>query len=359
MSFADKKGITVASPFKLQAAALLDARGQVETIADRDELVTLNAVTEGLQVYVKANKTAYVWNGTGWDEVSKGSGYTHPTAPGNKHLPAGGSAGQVIGWKADGEGQWQDPESYGNATTDVAGLMSAEDKAKLDGIAEGANKYTHPATHSASMITQDAAHRFVSDTEKEGWNDKYSKNEVDNKLAALETKIDWKESVDTFADIATTYPEPEDGWTVNVKDTDKTYRYTGTEWIEISANAIPLATAELDGRMAAADKAKLDGIAAGANKYVHPTYTQKTSGLYKVTVDGSGHVSEAVPAMKADITELGIPGQDTTYGKVSGTADGLMAKEDKVKLDAMPTVTFGPKYPTGAPNNSIHFLTEE
>ncbi|MDO4313788.1 MAG: hypothetical protein Q4C52_11965 [Eubacteriales bacterium] len=73
MSFADKKGITVASGFKLQAKALLDVRGQVETIEERDELVTLNAVTEGLQVYVKANKTMYTYNGSGWDETPKGN----------------------------------------------------------------------------------------------------------------------------------------------------------------------------------------------------------------------------------------------------------------------------------------------
>ena len=34
MGFKDKKGITVASGFKLQVAALLDARGQVKTIAE-------------------------------------------------------------------------------------------------------------------------------------------------------------------------------------------------------------------------------------------------------------------------------------------------------------------------------------
>lgn len=73
MSFADKKGITVASGFKLQAQALLDARCQVETTTERDELVTLNAATEGLFVYVKDNKTAYVYNGSGWDELSKGN----------------------------------------------------------------------------------------------------------------------------------------------------------------------------------------------------------------------------------------------------------------------------------------------
>ena len=72
MSFENKKGITVASGFKLQAEALLDARGQVDTIQERDELVTLHAVTEGLHVFVKETKTTYVWNGTGWDELSKG-----------------------------------------------------------------------------------------------------------------------------------------------------------------------------------------------------------------------------------------------------------------------------------------------
>ncbi|MDO4285223.1 MAG: hypothetical protein Q4C60_07775 [Eubacteriales bacterium] len=72
MSFADKKGITVASGFKLQAKALLDARQQVDTIAERDELVTIGAATEGLIVYVKANHTAYVYNGTGWDSFSTG-----------------------------------------------------------------------------------------------------------------------------------------------------------------------------------------------------------------------------------------------------------------------------------------------
>ena len=79
------------------------------------------------------------------------------------------------------------------------------------------------------MIVQDAEHRFVSDVDKQGWSDKYTKNEVDNKFSALETKLDWKEAVETFADIAKTYPNPEDGWTVNVKDEDVTYRYTGNE----------------------------------------------------------------------------------------------------------------------------------
>jgi len=42
-------------------------------------------------------------------------------------------------------------------------------KTKLSGVEYGANKYTHPANHSASMIVTDANHQFVSETEKSIW----------------------------------------------------------------------------------------------------------------------------------------------------------------------------------------------
>lgn len=57
--------------------------------------------------------------------------------------------------------------------------------------------------------------------------------------------------------------------------------------------------------------AKLNGIAEKANLYVHPGHTAYAEGLYKVTVDALGHVTKAVGVTKADITGLGIPGQDT------------------------------------------------
>ena len=385
MGFKDKKGITVASGFKLQAAALLDARGQVKTIAERDELVTLNAVTPGLRVYVEETKTSYVYNGSGWDELTKGAGYTHPNTPGNKHIPAG----QVLGWSADGQAKWVEDKdtTYNPATTGTNGLMSAADKEKLDGIAEGANNYSHPKTHAATMIVQDAEHRFVSDVDKQGWSDKYTKNEVDNKLSALETKLDWKEAVKTFADIAKTYPNPEDGWTVNVKDDDVTYRYTGNKWVAISANSIPLATKDLDGRMSKSDKAKLDGIAAGANNYTHPD----TSGNKHIPAGGA---SGQVLGWSADGQAKWVEDKDTTYSPATTATDGLMSAADKAKLegvaegannythpehhpatviteddnhqfvtkaqkeaiDNMPSIGFGREYPQEAAPNSLFFL---
>lgn len=76
--------------------------------------------------------------------------YTHPTTSGNKHIPSGGSSGQILRWSADGTAVWgaDNNTTYSNATTSAAGLMSASDKSKLDGIATGANKYTLPTASS-------------------------------------------------------------------------------------------------------------------------------------------------------------------------------------------------------------------
>ena len=90
-----------------------------------------------------------------------------------------------------------------------------------------------------------------------------------------------------------------------------------------------------DENFTAALKDKLDGIAAGANKYVHPTHTAAASGLYKTTVDEEGHVTATTPVTKDDITNLGIPAQDTTYDEATTAKAGLMSAADKTKLDGM------------------------
>ena len=137
------------------------------------------------------------------------SNYSHPTTSGNKHIPAGGAAGKILGWASDGTAQWVDDKNttYNDVTQSAHGLMTA------------------------------------------------------------------------------------------------------------------------------ADKTKLDGIAAGANKYIHPSYTAAAAGLYKVTVDESGHVSATTAVAKSDITALGIPSTNTTYNAATQSANGLMSAADKKKLD--------------------------
>ncbi|WP_320967328.1 hypothetical protein [Hungatella sp.] len=161
-----------------------------------------------------------------------------------------------------------------NMQSEVSRAKAAE-KANADHItAEAARAETKELelqnsikSETSRAVTTENSIRDTIAANKPKWDDKYSRNEVDNKFSALETAIDWKEAVDTFSDIAAVYPNPEDGWTVNVKDTDYTYRWNGTVWIAISANAIPKATHSVDGLLSKEDKAAYDD--ANSRKHIH------------------------------------------------------------------------------------------
>ena len=81
--------------------------------------------------------------------------------------------------------------SHNKATVSADGYMSKEDKAKLDGI----NNYTHPANHAATMIIQDANNRFVTDAEKNAWNAKASTAVATSAANGLMSKED-KQKID-------------------------------------------------------------------------------------------------------------------------------------------------------------------
>ena len=67
----------------------------------------------------------------------------------------------------------------------------------------------------------------------------------------------------------------------------------------------------------------------------HPSFSTRSSGLYKITVNNQGHVTGVTAVTKEDITALGIPAQDTntTYTAATTQKDGLMSKTDKQKVD--------------------------
>lgn len=48
--------------------------------------------------------------------------YTHPTTAGNKHIPAGGTPGQILVNTGDGTAAWQDNQGGGGGTIDYTGL---------------------------------------------------------------------------------------------------------------------------------------------------------------------------------------------------------------------------------------------
>ena len=68
-----------------------------------------------------------------WDNITgkPSSFYTHPTSAGNKHIPTGGSSGQILKWSSSGTATWA---SQPFATQTTGGLMSPADKESLDNM---------------------------------------------------------------------------------------------------------------------------------------------------------------------------------------------------------------------------------
>lgn len=97
--------------------------------------------------------------------------YTHPATPGNKHVPAGGSSGQILRWGADGTAVWgaDNNTTYSamaGATASAAGragLVPAPAAGKQASFLRGDGAWAVPAagvpaahTHSAADIASGA-----------------------------------------------------------------------------------------------------------------------------------------------------------------------------------------------------------
>lgn len=141
----------------------------------------------------------------------------------------------------------------------------------------------------------------------------YTKTETDNAISQVVSSLEWKPALDSFDFIEATYPTPIDGWTVNVQDTDITYRFSGTAWIAISANAIPLATSSVDGKMSKEDKAKMDGLAVVA-----------TTGSYNNLIDKPSIPTQYTDVM-ADVRANSAVGVHDTSGTAHSTILALKA----------------------------------
>ena len=250
--------------------------------------------------------------------------YTHPMDAGNKHLPAAGTVNQYLKNTAAGTGAWESADT--KPTVDSVKLITsgAVAQVKTDLTAEIGKKANSGHTHTKAEVGLGNVDNKSSETIR---SEITSKNVTDALgFTPIETVPEMKGATFALAGKSGLVPKPTLG------TYHKFLRGDGT-WQTPADTTYDNATTSTSGLMSAADKKKLDGIATGATKYSHPTYTAAKSGLYKVTVDSTGHVSGTTPVAKADITKLGIPSQDTTYNDAAATSHGLMSADDKMKLD--------------------------
>lgn len=85
---------------------------------------------------------------------------------------------------------------------------------------------------------------------------------------------------------------------------NKTYRWSGSAYVVIS-ETIALGETSTTAYRGDRGKTAYDHASARGSAFA--------SGLYKITTNDAGHVTAATAVVKADITGLGIPAQDTVY----------------------------------------------
>lgn len=234
--------------------------------------------------------------------------------------------------------------TYSNATTSIAGLMSAQDKTKLDGIEAGATSGTVVVDDELSdtsvnplqnKVVTNALSEKVSSSEK-GVANGVAELDENGKVPSsqLPSYVDdviegyLADSTHFYLDIDKTQLVTGETGKIYVDSlsTDKTYRWSGTAYVVISDT---IALGETSSTAYRGDRGKV------AYEHASAKGTAFSSGLYKITTNSEGHVTSATSVAKSDITALGVPAQDTTYSAATTSANGLMSASDKSKLDGI------------------------
>ena len=211
--------------------------------------------------------------------------------------------------------------TYNAATTSANGLMSKEDKAKLDGIAAGATANTATATTSANGL--------MSSTDKSKL-DGIAANANNYSLPTASSTLGGVKTTSTVTSNSGYTACPIISGVPYYKDTNTTYS---------------VATTSANGLMSSTDKSKLDGIASNANNYSLPTASTTLGG-----VKTTSNVSDVSTYTACPIVG-GVPyykDTNTTYNNATTSTAGLMSSADKTKLNGIAENANNYSLPTGA-----------
>lgn len=230
---------------------------------------------------------------------------------------------------------------------------------KQSDLSAASNSYANPITKSQTIpaATQSAA-GVMTATDKQNL-DVNIPNRITNLDNRVTTEVDRLEeliessSLEITNDLNVEIQARKDGdnqLQTNINNLQSTMntelaKKVGKVTVAGSGNAVT--TASISGDTLTLTKG------ATYNNYVHPAGSapSKASGFYKFSTDSTSHVASVTAVAKSDITALGIPGQDTTYGNATQSTSGLMSAADKTKLDGISTGANKYVHPTGEAAN--------
>ena len=313
-----------------------DFQGATSSEAGTHGLVPAPAAGSQSTKYLKADGT--------W-QTPPDTKYTHPSGDGNLHVPATGTAN---GGKVLKAGSTAGSLSWGTLTKADVGLGNTANGAEVN-----QNDFSNIKVGSTTVAadTKTDTLELVAGSNvtltPDATNDKVT-------IAAKDTTYnDFAPPTRDAVGKRGLVPEPPvngldkflmgKGWErigVDVEaSNDYAYirllNYTSDDSIvELSSKHFPMSTDAQAGLISAGDKKRLDTMETYANNYTHPVYPSKSSGLYKVTIDSTGHVSATANVTKSDITGLGIPAQDTTYADMKGATSSAAGTHGLVPAPA-------------------------
>ena len=284
-------------------------------------------LTSGTKIgTITINGTSTDLYSTNWTAFQGATSNAAGTAGYINVVPAAGNTGSYFG----SDGAW-----HGNATAEIAGLMSSGDKSKLDGVASNA---TNTTVYAVSPIL---AHTSSSGTTAptNGTGTIYIKHNTSGPSSSGDT---------SKGDTSAQTPGFGETFKVTSGTVDK---YGHTKTFAEHTVTIPNATASGDanGLMSSADYTKLSGIASGAEVNTIKTISVNST---NVAPDASRNVNIIIPTALSDftndvaVTDVKIQTGDSTSTSVvtnhvatvplaTSSQSGLMSAADKTKLNGI------------------------
>ena len=369
------KNITLGCGFDLQAKAPLDSRQTVPNFAGLQALIDGNATYEGMIVYDEETKKTYqaqLVNGAlafrefGINEAElktliasettaamefKGATTALPENPskGDMYKVTGafkvGEEDAKVGDSIvyDGE-QWfiipsgDDIEDTWRPVTDVDNdaTLTFTSGDKIDAVVSptGTVKYTHVLIDDPEDMTEEDDEKtrtYITQLITDGHGHIVGFKTATENVEDTNTTYTFEGQTDEATSVYFQVTSNEEGTSPEVVYLDAYSKNEVNNNFVKKVNGKQLSTEDFTTELLN----KINAIDEGANKYEHAEHTAYAEGIYKVTVDAEGHVTNAISVTKDDIVALGIPGQDTTYENATTSADGLMSKEHFTKVEGI------------------------
>ena len=277
--------------------------------------------------------------------AANANNYSHPTTSGNKHIPSGGSSGQILRWSADGTAVWGNDNNttYSTGTASASGLTKlytstgtatdgtmtqAAIKTALDGKAASSHGNHVPTTqtvNNAVFLRNDNTWQTVTPANIGAAASSHTHNYAGSSSAGGAANSAVKATQDSAGQqINTTYIKglsvsgktitytKGDGTTgtITTQDTNTTYS-TGTASASGLTKLYTGTGTATDGTMTqAAIKSALDGKAASS----HGTHVSYGGNGSATTVSRSDHTHNQINSRGSVTAESGVTGRPAVSG---------------------------------------------